>query len=641
LFQLHPNADANTAAVARADDGGFCFFEVDRANYHSVIEKMTGHKFPDTFCVSSRPGQGRGHFYFKHTAASIALGNAQAKDENGELWSFRANDRYVVGPLSVHPEGPTHTVVKNSPIASVPDWLVQWISQNKSSAATKVAADNKSEIVEGGRNNALTSLAGKLRQAGLDSDQIHTTLLEENQKRCVPPLPDTEVRTIAYSVGRYPVAPDAPPVIMGGKNLSDPTATPVEDMSWLDTSQAATRPVFPTWIMYGTSLFEGLAKPVSDVNAKHPELIWLPAVQLLMNYMSGKVEIDKIRVHTNMFLGIISSPGKFFKSSSCKLAHEYFEQMLLVKKLTPNLRNAEGTVVIGQAGSSEGFGAQMYKANAKHGVLFNDELGKLVSKAGIENSSLPHDLLQWYESSDYSNPVKTAKSNFAFEAGTYCFGWQFCTTVRGFNSQWARIAGIASGMPDRMFFLLSPEQPKPMSPENYVNTSEGAFKTKQLIEQAMTQKTYTIASYVAEHLRKKSSALNDPRSMNMVYKFALYFAIDLGLDEIDEDCVDRALALVDYRQKAIAFLQPIEARNEEGRLLLEIKRELRQHGGKMTRREFAQNMHPEQHGERVWNMVYKGAISGDHIHEFTEQGARGQTRRMVGLVTDDVRLGPE
>jgi hypothetical protein len=437
---------------------------------------------------------------------------------------------------------------------------------------------------------------------------------------------------------------------------TDISATDVEilaeeiknDISWLDLSEITPRPEFPAWVMEGTSLYDGLAKPVSDVNSKYPELVWIPAVQLMLNYLHNKVSIEGMRVNTNMFLGIISEPGKFFKSSSCRLAHEFFQQMGLLSNLNPLLRNAEGKIIIGQAGSSEGFGLPMSQINAKHGVLFNDELGKLVSKAGIENSSLPHDLLSWYESYEYSNNIKNAKQRFSFDAGSYCFGWQFCTTTRGFNSQWPRIAGIASGMPDRTFFLLTPTDPKPLTDEVFVPTMEGAVKTLKLIQKAYSPATeaapsgvFRMSQDVRDYAREEGKRVGDPRAMNMVYKFALYFAVDLGLNEITEHCVTRALALVDYRQKAMAFLEPIEAHNDEGRLLKEIIREIRQHGGRMTTRELDRSLHSNDYGSRFWNMVYTGAIKSNYIREFTEPGKRGQTKKMVGLVKDSFRLGPE
>jgi hypothetical protein len=59
-------------------------------------------------------------------------------------------------------------------------------------------------IREGGRNVALTSVAGSLRNRGLDAETICAVLLEVNRLRCVPPLAEAEVVGIGRSIGRYP-----------------------------------------------------------------------------------------------------------------------------------------------------------------------------------------------------------------------------------------------------------------------------------------------------------------------------------------------------------------------------------------------------------------------------------------------------
>jgi hypothetical protein len=422
------------------------------------------------------------------------------------------------------------------------------------------------------------------------------------------------------------------------------------DMSWLDETQVTPRPEFPRWVMEGTSLYTGLAKPISDVNSKYPELIWVPAVQLMLNFLHNKVHVtagkEQIKVTMNMFLGEISDPGKFFKSSSCEVAQEYYQPIGLMVRYSPGpgftSMKTKGKIIIGQASSSEGFGLAMSKVNAKHAIFFNDELSKLASKVGIENSSLAADMLSWYESREYSGVVKSDRQSFAFPAGSYCFGWQFCTTTRGFGSQWPRIAGIASGMPDRTFFLLAPKEPKPLTDEVYVNTNAGSIETKKLMDKAIADGgNIPISTDTRNYLRDESSKFDDPRSMNMVYTFALYFAVDLGLREITEDCVDRALALVRYRQDAVEFLQPIEAHNDEGRLQQEILREIRQHGGKMPTRELDRNLNANRHGARFWNSVYGNMLKADMIREFSEPGKRGQTRKMIGLVKDSYRYGSD
>ena len=60
------------------------------------------------------------------------------------------------------------------------------------------------KVPEGRRNTTLTSTAGSLRQRGLEFEEIKEALMTENQKRCVPPLPEGEVESIARSIAGYP-----------------------------------------------------------------------------------------------------------------------------------------------------------------------------------------------------------------------------------------------------------------------------------------------------------------------------------------------------------------------------------------------------------------------------------------------------
>lgn len=64
-------------------------------------------------------------------------------------------------------------------------------------------APSAGTIAEGGRNAALASIAGRMRNSGMSVDAIEAALLAENAARCVPPLDDDEVIRIAQSIGRY------------------------------------------------------------------------------------------------------------------------------------------------------------------------------------------------------------------------------------------------------------------------------------------------------------------------------------------------------------------------------------------------------------------------------------------------------
>ncbi len=59
------------------------------------------------------------------------------------------------------------------------------------------------EIISGGRNLSLTSLAGAMHNTGYSKQEIYKELCYVNQLACKPPLPDRELRTICESVTRY------------------------------------------------------------------------------------------------------------------------------------------------------------------------------------------------------------------------------------------------------------------------------------------------------------------------------------------------------------------------------------------------------------------------------------------------------
>jgi putative DNA primase/helicase len=69
-------------------------------------------------------------------------------------------------------------------------------------------------IPNGQRNDTLARMAGSMRHKGFPLEAIELALGVVNQQRCQPPLNDTEVRSIAQSIGRYaPTVVSRPPLI--------------------------------------------------------------------------------------------------------------------------------------------------------------------------------------------------------------------------------------------------------------------------------------------------------------------------------------------------------------------------------------------------------------------------------------------
>ncbi len=118
----------------------------------------------------------------------------------------KSDGGYVVLPPSNHKSGGRyeweveHHPEDQEPGEAPPELLARVRTKPK----TMKAAETVGKIIEaGGRNNALTSLAGSMRRRGMTPNAIRDALRTTNREQCRPPLPSEEVEGIARSVGSY------------------------------------------------------------------------------------------------------------------------------------------------------------------------------------------------------------------------------------------------------------------------------------------------------------------------------------------------------------------------------------------------------------------------------------------------------
>lgn len=151
----------------------------------------------DTLTAST--GSGGIHAFYSRPA-DFTPGSKIGFDDGLDLIS----NGYVVAAPSRHYTGGTYSWARRVPIAPLPDVLRTVHRERAQASATEIGT----RIPQGERNNVLASIAGSMRHRGMSEESIAAALLVEN-KRCDPPLPDDEIRTIARSVSRY--APTADP----------------------------------------------------------------------------------------------------------------------------------------------------------------------------------------------------------------------------------------------------------------------------------------------------------------------------------------------------------------------------------------------------------------------------------------------
>ncbi len=176
--------------VVTGPTSGIVVLDVDGEEGKALLKK---HGHAPTPMVATSKGL---HLYFKDPSNAIPTCIRFAPDLD-----LKAGGGYVAAPPTAGREwiiGPDEC-----PPADLPEWVIERIRLRGSRAKFEWGGD----IPNGERNKRLTSLAGKLRYAGLDARSILSTLAVENQARCKPPLDDDEVRKIAESVGSYEPGP--------------------------------------------------------------------------------------------------------------------------------------------------------------------------------------------------------------------------------------------------------------------------------------------------------------------------------------------------------------------------------------------------------------------------------------------------
>ena len=171
---------------------GVFVVDVDRLE---ALGELTS-EMPETLTV--RTPRGGLHFYFKHVAG--------VTNRTGTLPAgidIRGEGGYAIVPPSAG-----YKVERRAPIADAPEWLLETVREKPAREARQPRPGVKVDIEtgpipEGGRNNTLASIGGRLRACGFDLDGIEDALLRINAERCTPPLEEPEVRKIAASVARY------------------------------------------------------------------------------------------------------------------------------------------------------------------------------------------------------------------------------------------------------------------------------------------------------------------------------------------------------------------------------------------------------------------------------------------------------
>lgn len=193
-FDNYPDANIGIACGQRS---GIIVLDVDAGHggYDSLTKLIDKYgALPQT--TVSKTGSGGEHIFFKHPG--IEIRNSTGK--LGPGLDIRGDGGYVVAPPSIHPNGNIYEWTTDYELADMPEWMIEVLREVPKPEVKNVTPG---EVVEGGRNDYLTKMAGAMRRKGFSEDAIFSALQIDNREKCRPPLTDGEVLQISKSVIRY------------------------------------------------------------------------------------------------------------------------------------------------------------------------------------------------------------------------------------------------------------------------------------------------------------------------------------------------------------------------------------------------------------------------------------------------------
>ncbi len=188
-------------AVATGPGSGVWVLDVDgesgRSSFCSLVERHGA--WAKTLAVTTSRGQ---HLYFSYPVTTNIRNSTQ---KLGPGLDVRGENGYALIPPSVHPSGhPYEWAIPLNGVApaSAPDWLLEAVT---SASRPIVQASEIGIVREGQRNDGLFRTACYLRRRGLTLAEIVYELLQQNVRRCRPPLSEAEIRNLAASACRYEI----------------------------------------------------------------------------------------------------------------------------------------------------------------------------------------------------------------------------------------------------------------------------------------------------------------------------------------------------------------------------------------------------------------------------------------------------
>lgn len=204
-WSQYPHANIG---IPTGEKSGWLVLDIDtkyQGDESLEVLEMLYDDLPPT--VTAITGSGGRHLIFKYPR-DLHIPNKVSFKQGLDT---RSDGGLIVATPSLHVSGNTYSWLEGySPFdrepAGAPAWLLELMQEEKKQ---KLIGAFDSTIGEGSRNTYLTSFAGSLRRKGMEEAELLEALIKQNEEKCNPPLPFTELKSIANSICKYPPQPNS------------------------------------------------------------------------------------------------------------------------------------------------------------------------------------------------------------------------------------------------------------------------------------------------------------------------------------------------------------------------------------------------------------------------------------------------
>jgi Bifunctional DNA primase/polymerase, N-terminal len=649
--------NANCAAVAKSD--GFLFFETDEPGVIERFEKETGESF-ETFTVQSRPG--RFHYYFSQTPESRACGSITQKEI--PFGSLRQNNAYVISANSIHPTtGLPYTIHDDSPIIPIPKGLVVWLTNNKTKAQTSSPSlQGDDPIPRGMHDVTLHKIAGKLRQDGLEREEIEAVLIRTCEKRCIGYGSDylDMCAKIAKSICRYPAGDPTPPFYVGSQNSTQQRAQEnsgkqesagVEVIQEIKQNEVQEQfNEYPYWTWNGT-LYEDFATLCGENNVV-PKEYFIESIKTVVGAICGhRILPYKAPNQESRFYSILVGPGGCGKSSASRWARDMFIGTGLVYELAQTGGYTNIGCAQGSFASSSGLIKNGYSRHDRILQVY-DEATTMIEKFGIQGSgdSFLDAMNQIFEAGHMPQlTTKDSKDVINKLVHNSILG---CTTKEKWASAFVKTNSESSGFFQRLNIISTEEEGRVA---NWIEPDLTALK-EQFIKKIQPLEYQTVLvtrtaeaidmfeKWFADRRQEwKGLSLDVTGRINvLVQRNTSHMAWLLGGDHIpnpekpdepievicDESIMERGLALAEYQIETRLSNQPAAGKNDWAIVENRIKQVVREKG-MISRNDLSRAIRADNYGLQTFeksinNLVAEGIIKISKLEGEVKKGRKAQ-----------------